>query len=798
MTGRHPPGRNPIQEFPRASPSHGDEPRVVELPRLLGFVRRHLLLIAAIAGACVALGLAYAFTAPPVFTAQASLLIDGTNERLSSVANAPRNTLEDVAAVETQLQLLRSQRVALAVVRELDLADEPAFLASEADVVTAAAAGAREGVRRALQTIVGLVNPAAEAPVEGDATMRLPDAGTSPEEEKAVAQLVLNTSVRRAGASHVVEVAYDSPDPVLSARIANALTLAYIADRREARYEAADEAATWMQGRIDQLRAQLNDAARAAQAFRAEHDLVAVGAGGALVAEQQLSELNARLVEARVDGAEALARLNSVRSLLDADGFDMEFAEAVEATGNLLLPRLREQYVATQNRLADVSSRYGLDHPTVRNAREEMERLQQAMREELRRIAATLRSNHAVARDRVAQIEDELDRLVDRAKANDAARVELEQLETIADAYRATYESYLDRYTQILQEQTAPVLEARLITPATVPAAPSAPRKGLILVLSAILGGALGFAAAILAASFDRSVRLPRQLEEIGVPCLAVVPSLRASTVERLGFRKGARRLREMAVVREQPLSEFATGLRRAKTALAMACRRPDRPAFVIGITSAGAGEGKSTVASNLAQIFARAGSRTLLVDGDLHAASISDALSRGGKARFDAVEVLAAERLRRLLQSEEGDGEAQRGRLAQTASPSDLLASERMGQVIAKLRETYECVIVDLPPVEAVPDANAVASLLDTMLLVCRWGRTPVEAVESAARSIVAHQGFVVGAVLNRADLCAMRILGYRPAGPDYLDYGGRPDPRGTDATAGAQTRAFPREVSL
>lgn len=736
----------------------------LQLANILAFVRANLKMIVSVTAFCLLLGLIYIVTAPVRYTAQASLVIESANSRFSSIDDVGRGAIEDVAAVETQMQIIGSQRVALAVVRRLNLAENARFISDREDLISEAASSIRSFLRSAFAflTLVEDTDTDSNAPLLDNKEMIF----ATPAEEAAARRLRSNTALRRAGASHVIEVAYTSLDPRLSSAISNALTQAYIDDRREANYEAAGHAAKWMENRVSELREQVNRASRTAQSFRAEHGLLAIGQEGTLVNEQQISQLNTRLVQAQSEMADAQARLQATQGALDNDILDIDIADA---SGNPLITRLREQYVTALSRLADAESRYGSDHPTTVSVREEIERFREAIRAELRRAASALHTNLAVARDRVSQLRGELDQLVSRANTSDEAQVQLQQLESIAQAYRATYESYLKRYTEIIQQQSAPILEARLISPASVPKEPSAPRKGLILVLATIFGGAAGVAGAIFLTSFDRTVRLPNQLAELGLNCLAVLPVIRAG--RKTHGRKSTDERPLLQVLGERhstddvSLFEFAVGLQRVKTALKMFCRPGPGTGVVIGIVSALPREGKSTVSSNLASAFVSGGDHTALVDADMHHADITKYLTqiRSPKSSAGPV-VIGADRLRELLQRERAGGDG-----SPDKSPSDLFASEEMRSVLLQLRTTFDIVILDLPPLESVPDAHAIAPLLDGILLICEWGHTPQDALETAILSLEAHQGVVIGAILNKADLKTMRMLGHSQAGGDY-----------------------------
>lgn len=739
------------------------EPKIAALPMLVGFLRRYLWLVAAATLACLAFGAAYAFTAPPLYTAQANLVIDPARSRYAEVGAPWGGAPEDIAAIETQMQILRSQRVALEVVRRLDLTEDPRFAPAGRDVVTRAVGDAKDAVKALFERLLGTAAPPA-APAPGGEGDALADA--SPEAARAARRVRMNAGVSRAGASHVVAVRYTAPDPGLAADVANALTRAFIDDRYASRIEATRRAADWMQGRIDELQEEATDAARAAQDFRARNDMVEIGEGGRLVSEEQLSRIGDRLVDARDAQAGAAARLAGVEAALESDSFD---ALAGVAPENGLLTDLRRDHVEARERLAEAVARYGAEHPTAVEARERMARLEESMRAELRRVATALEQEAETAGRRVNALETMFEARLEQAKETGANRVELDRLEAVADSYRATYESYLDRYARLVQERSAPVLETQVITPAAEPEAPSAPRKGLILALSTILGGGLGVAGAVLLASFDRSVRTPRQLAEMGLPCLAVAPAIGGGLRRRLARLRGRRSAGELTWATRRPLSDFATALRRARTAMVRAGPRAERRGTVIGVVSAGPGEGKSTLAANLAQVFAGGGARVALVDADLHAATLSKSLSGPTAPRLGRVEFLAAEGVAARLRSGEDAGPGA-PRPGPEASPSDLMGSEAMEGLIGKLRDSHDVALLDLPPVSGVPDANALAHAVDGLLVVVRWGVARADAVEAAARALEAHGGVLLGALLNRADMRALRVQGDASAGEGYV----------------------------
>ncbi|HSP23772.1 MAG TPA: GNVR domain-containing protein [Saliniramus sp.] len=516
------------------------------------------------------------------------------------------------------------------------------------------------------------------------------------------------------------------------------------------------------------------------------------GGGRGLVTQEQLSTVSQRLVAAADETAMERARFEAIERVLATEGWN---ADLSDAGGNDLIDTLRANLIEVTNRIAELQARLDPSAPAIVIALEEGARLSEAIRQEMRRVAERLRAQYEVAVEREQDLRNEFARLVQEANTTSEAQVQLQQLESDAEVLEAAYASYLTRYTEVIQQQSAPFLQARIITPATVPLGPSQPQKSLVLVLAAILGGGLGMALAIGVEGFDRTVRLPRQLERIGLASLGIIPNVRERNL-RLGGWEGkarnfygsgiwsriqgtlvprqgagpsiydrARIADELRFAADAPTSAFGNSLRRTKTELHLALAKDK--GSVIGITSLSRGEGTTTIASNLARLFAVSGKTTRLVDGNTHNPTISQCM------RPDAQDALAPgdrhfqtmgneELLSRLRDPADNDPEF-------APSASDLLGTRKMGELLDEARTRFDCTIIDLPAIESVPDVLAAAPHLDMLLIVVEWGRTPADALQDATDTLRRHGAPVVGAVLNKVDLRQIRFRGHREADTGY-----------------------------
>lgn len=307
-----------------------------------------------------------------------------------------------------------------------------------------------------------------------------------------------------------------------------------------------------------------------------------------------------------------------------------------------------------------------------------------------------------------------------------ASQPTLEELEVTADTYRQLYESFLRAFTDNLSQQSYPVADARVITAATRPLAPSHPRKKLVLAFGLVAGLVVGAGQALLRTAVDRTIRSPRQIEErLGLRCLAALPAFGA-------WGQGTALPDEVAA---SPRSAFSESLRRAKFAL----RREGATGAVrsIGVASALPGESKSMIASNLAALYAMSGLRTLLVDADADYALLTRKLVAGPGPAGETGIVPDAVRGVDLL-------------------PSTCVATLALG---LPRFDDYDMVVVDLPPLAAGFEKLAVSADLDVALLVVDWGSSTVEAAEELALALRAHDAPVVGAILDK-----VRFLSVRP----------------------------------
>lgn len=721
----------------------------IDVDRLLAAARRQagVVVVAAIAG--LLLGLAYVVTAVPQYTATTDILIDSQKDQNALTASIAELTF-DTAAIDSQVELLKSERIALSVISAMNLTNDPEFMSGRTTLL-----GQAVGLLRASFDVSRWF-----APREKSNSTHADDL-----KRAVIARLSAGLDVRRVGHTYVLMVSYTSPDRDKAAALANAFAEAYLTDQLDAKFEATRRAAGWLQTRIAELKQQSLDSDLAIQKFKADKGIVLTGGDKpGLISDQQLSELNEQIVLARADTAKAEARFEQIENLLKSG---RSGASVPDSLANPIITELREKYMTDSKMEAQLESKLGSGHIQVINLRKEMAQFERLIHEELQRIADSYRSEAEVARAKEQSLSLSMSGLVGASAATNQTLVQLRELEREAETYRNLYQTFMQRYQEALQQQSFPVNEARVITAASRPMSRSHPKSGPILALSIILGGVLGASFGALREYRDRMFRVASQVrDELGLEFLGML-----QVVDSLATPKSARgedrdpklvdptnSLQRYSI--DHPLSSFAETLRSAKVALDLAL--DDRRPRVVGVISVLPNEGKTIVAKNFASLLAHLGARTVLIDADLRNPGLTKGIARQADAGL--LEAIRGDRpFGDLLLFEPDSGlfvlpAVIRKRVQHS---SEILSSSGMRNVLEEATKIFDYVIIDMPPLGPVVDVRAASSLFDAFLLVVEWGRTPRIVVKNLLSADSSLKEKCIGVLFNKVNMKQISLYG-------------------------------------
>lgn len=610
--------------------------------------------------------LAYTLITPALYTATAQILIDPRDRQVVSNDVNPGALSPDggIAQVESQVRVIESDVVLGRAVAQAGLDTEPGFGAPQQSVVARALA--------ALRAMLTGPKPERHADPRG----------------QALDQLRRKLAVKRADKVFVIDVVVTTTDPDLSARIVNAIANAYLADQTEARSDAAKRAAGDLRGRLDELRNAVNLADKKLEDYKARNGLIA--SSGRLVNEQQLTDLNTRLVAARARTAEARARLQGIRS---ARGQAIGSGAMPEAVQSAAIDRLRGQYAELAAKEADLRTNLGERHPFIAAVRTQMQDVRRLIDAELNRIAGAAETEYQRAQANERTLTAELERLQRQSAVTAQSSVQLRELEREVEAARSVYNSFLVRAREIKEQTSIDSSNARIITAARPPQDPSWPPR-LILVAAALAGGlGLGAGLALTREYLAPTVLSPRQLERLSnAPVVAVLPRLRPG--------------RANAAAASFALDHLA------------ATSGSRGPALALLVTSGEADEAeRRAVIRLLASVAVGRGDRVLLVDADLRA----DGSGTGG-----LLDVLRSEQsLNAVTQTDPKSG-ARRVGLGDTQKPiRDALTQANIERFIAGVRSRFELVIIDGGVLTENLRLGPLAAAADRLLLVACNGAT-------------------------------------------------------------------------
>ena len=726
----------------------------IDVERLIAVVRRQWRVVAVCVVIFAILGLVYILTAVPRYTASTSVLIDrGNSEIVNQMSpNVGVLPIEDDASVLSEVELFKSDTISLAVVDKLKLLDNPDF--------TSPARSPFSILRSLLNFRTWFASDDVDAD-DIDAMRR-----------NAADKIVTEMDVDRIGRSYALSISYTSTSPELASKIATTIAEAYLVDKLNSKYDATRRASDWLQERIDELKQKALESDLAVQKFRTANGLVTAGSQYQLLSDQQLSELTTQLIGAQADTARARAKYERVKSIIDNKRTD---AIVTDVLDNSISNDLRKKYLEASKLEAEISARLGPDHVQAVRLRSEMGEYQRLMFEELNRIAESYQSELQVAEGREKSLQASVSQATGVTAAAGETQVQLRELERTADTYRNLYQTFLARFQEATQQQSFPITDARIITRAQVPTAPSAPKKPLILALAMALGAAFGGGIGAFREFRDRFFRTGEQVRDVlSLEYIGHIPAVDAKEASSgTSEPESARGLQNgngiTNYVVNHPLSAFAETMRSAKIAVDM--ENPSSRCKVIGVISSLPGEGKSTVAINLAQLLAMQGSRTLLIDADLRNPGATRAIGRHAEQGILEA-LLEGKPLKDLLLLDSKTRLAFLPAVVKRRVPhsSDLLSSSIMVNLLEELKVHFDYIVLDLPPLGPVVDARAVSPMLDASLGVIEWGRTSRRVVRTTFAVQPELMEKCIGVVLNKVDTEKLKL--YRSYGSGEYYY--------------------------
>jgi polysaccharide biosynthesis transport protein len=687
--------------------------------RIVQILARRVRAIAIITCAALTLASAYLVVAQPKYRATASLMPD-LKRNPAAPGEVPADSLIDPAIVDSQIEIVRSQSLALAVVDKLSLSDDPEFTG-------------RGRIARLIRTLTS------ERPKPVDPEVL---------RHAAAAAFAHNLSVARVGRSYLTEVSFTSMDPVKAAGIANEVTNQYIQGQLDAKIGASERSKRWMQQRLDELGQRVAAASKAIEQFKAANDLQLDDSGKPVILKEK-PDLEHALSQARLEISRLKSRYEVLQTALGhADPNTVPTQEFFDQVNDASLRRAANAF----NNLQATSAAAPGDEGATSEA---LTQQRTALWSAIRNLDAATKTDLDAAQVREAAIIRRIDELGPRLEAAQSLLAKLDRLTQQLQSSQQLQDSLRNRFARMaefLQQQSVPVTEARVISAAEKPLKPSAPKALLVVILALPAGAIIAIGYVLTAEYLDRTVRRSEQIaEELGLRPLGSIPCTSLSTASPRTAPGITGDMKKAPTAFSRHVEAWLSGpagetVRYVKAIVDQKLRKKD--ARSLAVVAPRSGEGKSAIALGLAAIAARGGQRVLLIDADVHDPVLTRAL--GSRASAHGSQLSRA-------RDPHGMSDCELGFQFMTLSDvphryaSEILASATMQQLVDRIRGEYDYIIFDTPPLLLHVDVVAAAELFDALIMTAECGSTTLDDITCALDRSTLLSDRVLGVLVNK-----------------------------------------------
>ena len=646
------------------------------------------------------------------YTSTAVLMLDSREEQIVDLESVIGGLSKDTTAVNTEVEVLRSRSLLGKVITELNLTADPEFNRfirpeTRSDQIKAL-------IKEKVFLTFGQEPP--EDPPISETRVR----------EGAIDLLLSAISIANIPQSLVFQVQVETSSPDKSALIADTILQTYILNQIEVKFEATEQATSWLTDRVAGLRQNLEETENKLKSFRSQTDLISP------------EILDARSIQLK----ELRDRISNTQTSL---------AEQTELLAKLLAAQTREEQaeISGTPQLQQLLAR--VDEPSIaRSFDERFAQVLQELRRDVSRAELQLQALTVSGEQIAAEIEDQ-----------SADLITLQQLMREAEANRLLYEHFLSRLKETSVQQGLQQADSRILSNAVVPVAPSAPRKPLIIAVSTMLGIILGIAFVLLRELRQQTYRNSTELERAtGLSVVGQIPVIPSSR----------KRKNVIDYLRQNQTSAAAEAMRNLRTTLLML--NIENPPQVFMTCSSTPGEGKTTTALALAHSLGSVGKKVCLIEGDMRRKVFSNYMPTAVEHGLTAVLRKGVSLKDAIVKNEElGISLVLADDFVENAG--DILSSSQFEEMMNELRDMFDFVVIDAPPVLVVPDAKLISQFVDTVVFLVRWDSTKQTVVSAALQELRKVGAPPIGLVLNLIRPRRMRQYGFGEEYGAYSSYG-------------------------
>ncbi len=670
------------------------------------------------------------FSTTPIYTSAVEVLIE-RNRGTPGLENQYYSYDPDF--LETQSSIVKSSKVARRVVDSLKLATtyrsyfleekkggEPTFF----DTI-------RESIRESLSSLLTTVKKFGEEPTGQGAGQALVATEPMSEEDLIASVIQGRLMVSTVKNTKIINISYSDKSPAIAKLVADAVAKAYMDELLDMKLTTSRYTLQWMTSKAQEERNKLEASEKAMQEYMRANDLVTIE-NKLAITPQRLSEFSSQLSKAQTDRK----TLEGILRQVEASGKNVAQLENIPTfADNAVLKGAREALFKARQNISDLSKKYGEKHPLMIKANDELAELLTQQQAEVNRVIAATRNAYELAKSQEKNLDELLGTTKNELLNLNEKFIQYSIMKRDVDANRVVYEALTANIKKEGVTEQSQSVNVWVIKNAAFPGGPSKPNKKRNLALGLILGLMAGVGCAFLIEYLDNTVKSDKDFESrYGVTVLG--------TIEKL--KEKGKKIESYIV--QKPLSPMAESYRLVRSGLLLSSA--EQPPKTILVTSMGQGEGKTSTTINIARVFSQGGKKILIIDCDLRRPRVHSVFSmQNEKGLSNYLTGTLQENIIHKVAGEEI--------FAITSgpippNPSELVGSKRLKNLLEKMRDHFDFIIVDSPPVQLVTDSLTLSHLVDGTLVVVKAGSTTYDTVQSGLKKLRDVQCRILGVVLN------------------------------------------------
>lgn len=653
------------------------------------------------------LGLAITLLMTPKYSAKATVQIENEAARVLDTEDlSPVQQADTERFLKTQVEVLRSRSLAIAVMRDMRLQGNAPFLE-------------KMNYNKSIEKIGSLSIQESER-------------------EVILALLMENTEITLPVDSRLVSIRFVSPDPVLAAQIANSFAENFIKENLQRRFDTSAYAREFLTTQLTDAKRRLEESEREAIAYARSAQLIDTSNGESKTEGGGPKSLTtATLIQLNEDYSTALAdRLRAEEKWQQARSGNL--MAMPEALSNTAVQRLVEARARAEAQYRDELAIRTDEHPTVRRIAAQVLQLNAEISRLGGQIRSSLKEQYDVALRQEKSIERKLSQLKSESLSEQDRTVQLSILQRATDTNRGLYDALLQRYRELSAEAGIQVNNISIIDRADTPTEPVSPRLFVNLALAGFGGLALALLTVFVRAQLDDNIRSPEDLRaKLALPLLGAIPPSPATS--------------NVALELADPKSPISEAYNSVRASLLLASR--DGLARSIAVTSAQPSEGKTSTVFAIAQGLGRIDRRVVVVDLDMRRPALHKAYNVGNDVGVSEFLAGSVTDIRKLINSTELQNVSlvTCGRIP--PNPTELLSGESIKRFISELSAIFDVVILDAPPILGLADAVILGALAEGTVFVVEAGRNRSGNSKVSVQRLLRNGAIILGAILTKYD---------------------------------------------